>query len=259
MKAHTFGFLAIVSAFFFLVLPARGDITNGLVAHWTFDETQGSTAYDSAGINNGTIYGAQPTSGKLGGALSFDGTNDYVNVLDDISLRPQYITMSAWVKTPKKYEVIFTKSRYSDARYEQYSLCIWSDGRARSGIKRNSGGAPGVGWQISAGQTILNGTDWYLVTATWDGSFMKVYLNGQLEGVNSSVSSGPIDDYQGGNLKIGLNWSNDPAWFKGAMDDVRIYNRALNADEVQQLYNIPEPATMALFGLGVLILRRCRK
>ena len=67
---------------------------------------------------------------------------------------------------------------------------------------------------------------------------MKTYINGQLEGTNPSAPPGPIDNYAGGNLRIGLNKASDPAWFQGAIDDVRIYNRALSADEVQQLYNI---------------------
>ena len=72
-----------------------------LVACWHFDENTGTTVYDSSSNNNdGTIYGATWTTGISGSALSFDGTDDYVEVTDDPSLNPvNMITIEAWVKT----------------------------------------------------------------------------------------------------------------------------------------------------------------
>jgi hypothetical protein len=236
MKICTVIFIAIVSVLW--IVPVRGDVTDSLVAHWTFDETQGSTVYDSSGTNHGTIYGNPTrTAGKVDGALYFDGIDDYIDIPDDVSLRPQYITMSAWIKTAiKKDNEILLKSRNSDAYYEQYALYVSSNGIASGSIKRNSEGRPGIGWHICSGHTILNSTDWYLVTSTWDGSIMKTYINGQLDGINDSVPSGSIDNYAGGTLRIGMSWSHVPVRFQGIIDDVRIYNRALSSDEIQQLY-----------------------
>ena len=56
------------------------------VSWWQFDEGQGYTAYDSAATNDGTVHGATWTTGQMGGALDFDGANDYVNVANDDSL-----------------------------------------------------------------------------------------------------------------------------------------------------------------------------
>ena len=61
---------------------ASGDITDGLIAHWKLD----SDATDSAGTNDGIIYGAVSTAGKIDGALSFDGVDDYVDVGDSLAL-----------------------------------------------------------------------------------------------------------------------------------------------------------------------------
>ena len=72
---------------------------SGLIAYWEFDEGGGTIAYDSAGDNNGTIYGAVWTTGQIDGALSFDGVDDYVDVSDSASLDiTAEITIGAWVK-----------------------------------------------------------------------------------------------------------------------------------------------------------------
>ncbi|MDP2696014.1 MAG: hypothetical protein Q8O87_02040, partial [bacterium] len=77
--------IALIVALVFLAvpvytpLPASAALTDGLQAHWTFDEGSGVTAGDSAGSNTGTISGATWTSGKIGSsALSFDGTSDTI-------------------------------------------------------------------------------------------------------------------------------------------------------------------------------------
>ena len=65
--------------FLFGFHSASADITTGLVNHYKLDETSGTTAYDSAGTNTGTVTGATFTAGKIGNALSFNGTNNYIN------------------------------------------------------------------------------------------------------------------------------------------------------------------------------------
>jgi hypothetical protein len=78
------------------------------VAYWKFDGGQGSTVYDSAGKNNGTIRGAEWTAGRFNNALSFDGVDDYVEVPDDSSLRfmqSSSFTISAWVMPVLETEV----------------------------------------------------------------------------------------------------------------------------------------------------------
>ena len=86
--------------FIFSFQSASADITTGLVSHWKLDETSGTIATDSAGTNNGTLTnGPTWVTGKLNNALSFDGTNDYVNAGNPASLTDINVkTISAWIK-----------------------------------------------------------------------------------------------------------------------------------------------------------------
>lgn len=88
----------------FMLLPrlASADITTGLVGRWALDATSGTTAIDSSGFNNnGTLVNgpAWNSGGKLGGALSFDGVNDYVTLGNPTSLIPgSTITLAGWMR-----------------------------------------------------------------------------------------------------------------------------------------------------------------
>jgi hypothetical protein len=94
----------------------------------------------------------------------------------------------------------------------------------------------------TVGAGALNNT-WKLVTLTWNGSLMRAYINGVEDG--SPVSfTGPIDSVVSGQLPViggetgAHEGNNNPSWFNGSIDEVRVYNRALSATEVQQLYNL---------------------
>jgi hypothetical protein len=222
-----------------------------LVGWWKFDDGNGTTAVDSAGGHNGTlINGPTWTTGQIGGGLKFDGINDYVEVPNNASLEPGYITLSAWIRPDilSRDMVLIGKSNYSNATAEQYDLAIKPSGIPYSSIKRNSSCAIGQGWKGVFSTHPLTIGQWCLVTSTWDGSVFKLYINGELTDSNSNVPAGFIDSCPGGTLRFGIWWSKDLCAFQGVMDDVRIYNRALSADEVLQLYageEVNEPVTLA--------------
>jgi hypothetical protein len=105
-----------------------------------------------------------------------------------------------------------------------------------SSIKRNGLCVAGQGWYEVHSTHYLTAGQWCLVTSTWDGSVFKIYINGELSGSNSSVPAGFIDFCPGGTLRFGIWWRADLSPFQGVMDDVRIYNQALSAEEVWELY-----------------------
>jgi hypothetical protein len=213
-------------------------VTKGLIGWWTFDG--GSITdkiYDSSGNghNGYFINGATSTAkiiGKLGQALSFDGIDDYAQVggISDLDLSgTNQISLSGWIypTAAQNYPSIIAKQ---DGGGGEYGLTYGNNTNLKPSLWLNLGGDWGS--RVDAiGAIPLN--QWTYVTATYDGSNAKIYINGLLN--NTAAASGNLAE-NSDNVYIGMgNSTNFIA--KGSIDDVRIYNRALSATEVQQLYN----------------------
>jgi hypothetical protein len=203
--------------------------SEGLVAHWKFDEVSGSTATDSAGTNNGAVIGDKVwTTGTIDGALSFDGNGDYVVVSPVAPLAGDTLTAQAWVRidpSAAAYNPVITQpapAPNNDGYYfyiANYMPLIYVVG--------NSSYA-----QATSPDTI-NADQWYHVAATNDGSNLKIYVDGQLK--DSVTSTGFTGVNQ--NAYIGLE-PVTPLHYTGLIDDFRIYDRALSASDFQ---NINDP------------------
>lgn len=213
------------------------DLQKGLVAYYPFN---GNANDESGNGNNGTVYGASLVTdrgGKSNNAYSFDGYNDYIKINDNNTIRPSNISISIWVNLLKKNEKykILGKLKYANASKEQYALGVTKDNFFIFYIKRNSNCQPGKGWVSVKSKTKYMTNNWYFLTTTYDGKNLKLFINGNLE--NSIYLNGGIDNCSGGNLSIGRWWQNDNQRYKGKLDDIRIYNRALNEAEIQALYS----------------------
>jgi hypothetical protein len=198
---------------------------SGLVAAYDFDQGSGSTLTDVSGKgHHGTISGAVwISSGKYGKALVFDGVNDYVRVSDSAALDlTTHMTFEAWV--------------YPTALQSGQRPAMTKDGAAyflrassTTGTLRPSGG-------VTLGSTIRSITapnaipvkTWSHLAVTYNGSTLRLYVNGTQ--VASSSVAGTIKN--GGALRIGGD-SVKGQYFRGRMDDARLYNRALTATEIR--------------------------
>ncbi|CAN5498558.1 hypothetical protein BH10PLA1_BH10PLA1_01850 [soil metagenome] len=198
----------------------------GLVAQYTFD----GTATDSTGTNSGTLV-SSPTyvAGHTGQALSLNGTTQYVTVADSASLNPTTaITLSAWVNATSwnGNRRILQKGNKDN----QYRL-LAENGVLKFDLK-------GVG-TITAALPSVSATHaasaWHLVTATYDGATMNLYVDGVVvaSGAFTGVIATTTDPLTIGTKNAGTTTSN---YFNGYIDDVRIYNRALSATEIGTLY-----------------------
>ena len=205
-----------------------------LVASYSFDQGAGSVLADLSGNgNNGTITNATwTTAGKYGDALSFSGaTGSWVTINDAASLRlTTGMTLEAWVNPSSlsspggNWAAAIAKEHvnsYNDISYALYAGA--GTGTPPAGhilVGSNDYGAGG------GSQLALNA--WAFLSATYDGSTLRTYVNGAQVGsqsVGGSIST-TTDP-----LKIGGDWSGE--MFTGLIDNVRIYNNALTAAQIQ--------------------------
>ncbi|MFQ6063646.1 MAG: LamG-like jellyroll fold domain-containing protein, partial [Methanosarcinales archaeon] len=216
----------ILILLFIPILATAQTSDNGLVAEWHFDEGKGNIVKDTSGNgNDGTIHGATWVDGKYGKALSFDGKNDYVEVPDDESLRLwNSYTLEAWInmKGMSSYGVIVAKRSGSTVNFNYHISDAANDRKMAS-----YNGATSVG-----GTTVLNFNQWYHVAYVYDSGIIYFYLNGQFDG-SASQTSGDANEHS---VFIGTDNGGTKYYFNGIIDEIRIYNRALSAEEIKAHY-----------------------
>jgi PKD repeat protein len=197
--------------------------TNGLVAAYGFEEGSGSVVSDTSGNGNtGTVTGATwSTAGRYGNALVFNGTNSLVTVNDSAVLDLSAgMTLEAWINP-----TILNSQQWMSVIYKPVTTSATVD-YVLQGSSRSSE-VPSAGVSVStsnvSGPTILPLNTWSHLAGTYDGTTMRLYVNGVQ--VASQAQTGTIAASTQP-LTIGANWA-------GLIDEVRIYNRALGATEVQ--------------------------
>jgi hypothetical protein len=204
----------------------------GLVAAYGFNEGSGSTVADASGNGHtGTISGATwTTAGKFGRALVFDGVNDLVSIADSNLLDlTSGMTLMAWVSPTgglSGWRNIIKKE------VDSYFL----NAHTPSGGPGGGGTIGSCCPVISAGPALVLNT-WTHVALTYDGSALRLYRNGTL--VATQAATGTIQP-----SALPLRIGGDAVYgehVQGRIDEVRIYNRALTASEIQTDMNAPVP------------------
>ncbi len=204
---------------------------SALVAYWTFDEGSGDIAWDSSSNRNNGILINGPQwvpQGKLGGALQFDGQDDYVEVAGDMTLAPAKVTFSVWVKpAPMVLGGILKRGGGASSASLRFR---YDHGKIYTHI-REIGYATGRFYSVG---TVPIG-EWSHVAATWDNAMMRVYINGVESG--NQVFAGTGFNGATANLLIGINGTDDANTdsFNGIIDDLCLYNRPLTPEEIAVL------------------------
>jgi hypothetical protein len=209
----------------------------GLVAAYSFNEGTGANVADASGNNNlGTVNdGSWTTSGRSGSALVFNGTSTRVFVNSSTSLNlTAGMTLMAWVQPNNANQ----SGNRTIIRRESNGYWLYAGRSGFNGTLRPGGGVIlGTSTQetVSTSTQMPNNT-WRHVAITYDGTEVVLYVNGAE--VDSEAATGTINSSGNNPLWIG---GNSPAgeYFQGVIDEVRVYNRALSATEVNTIRDVP--------------------
>ena len=212
---------------------------NGVVASWPFDEGSGTMLHDTSGNgNNGVVSGdAQWVSGFKGSALSFDGNTGRVRVRDSLSLDPaSAVSVSAWIRATVPqgdFNYILAKGA-AGCLAASYGLYTGPNGGVMFYVARNTGAS--YTRSPDGGAHVWNGS-WHLVVGTYDGSSVRLYVDGSQIG-NGSPQTGPIDyNFPDNDLFIGHYNTCPTLDFHGQIDMAQVWTRALTASEVRTSYD----------------------
>jgi hypothetical protein len=222
---------AAVVIVFSAIAAQAADLPSSLVGWWKLDEESGSTALDSTGNKHDGTLIQNPvwTTGKIGGALEFNGTSNFVRIPDHPALTfavSQSYTLAAWVYVPQVmagWHGIVCKGRQSGGGAMYYGIWIG-----------DNGGVPT--WYYGTWPTwasVVAGPGWYHIVVTQDAEAnTKIfYLNGEFD----SKTAAQAGDAAGALL---LGSDQEPGdSFAGKVDDVQLYNRAVTAQQVVDLMN----------------------
>ena len=211
-----------------------------LVAAYAFSENAGTIANDNSGNGNTGTLTNGPTwsaSGKYGAAVLFDGTNDLVSITDANSLDlTTGMTLEAWINPSNLTGYKTLLSKENGTNNLAYALSANNSTSGTANQRPNSRIRIGSNIRTVTGITKLTLNTWTHIASTYDGTTMRLYINGVQ--VSTFATTGNITAttnllYIGGSPALGAQY------FTGLIDEVRIYNRALTQTEIQTDMNTP--------------------
>ncbi|MFC1714957.1 LamG domain-containing protein [Candidatus Poribacteria bacterium] len=202
---------------------------NDVLGIWLFDEKQGNVAIDASGNGrDGEIQGSvQPVVGKFGGGFSFPGVSDSLVIIPhDDGLNVGAFSITAWVNyelSDQQFQAIVTKG--SEATTYGYYLIIYES----PPLYNIAGFTPGPqDWREAIGSTDLTDGEWHHLAATYDRSFVRLYVDGVME-AELAVSNDPgtVD------TPLAIGAQHDGFWPSNAViDEVGLFSVGLTSDEV---------------------------
>ena len=187
-----------------------------LTTHWALDEAEGIVAHDSAGGNDGTLMGTpvwEPAGGAVGGALEFDGASAFLVTDCVVRSADGPFSILAWIKGGGPGQVVISQQGGGDWLYANPAdgtLATECAGRVNRPLLSNA---------------VITDGQWHRIGITWDGSHRRLYVDGEEVAIDTQNGLASSD----GRLVLGTgSHLASGTFFSGLIDDVRIYNRAVN-------------------------------
>ena len=210
-------------------ISAANVLENALVGAWLFDENQGGTAKDASGNgHDGKIIGAKWVQGKIGTALEFDGDGNIVEIPHDKAFDLTEYTISAWIKTEPTglWQTVIGKEPVA-GNPRNYGIFVAGNTKLL-GVNYTTAGA----WKTAFSKTVAADGKWHHVAATFDGTFLRAYFDGVMEGETKTEIP---PDHNTEPVRIG-RWGNPRGdYWAGVLDEVAMFNQALTEDEIQDI------------------------
>ena len=261
-----FWMLAIL-AFCVVTVEATAQVTKGLHFYLPFNEGKGDIAKDvgpkgfEAELHDSAKFVAK---GKVGGAIEFSGGP--VLIMDpggQSELYVEHLTVAVWIHPFEISDIALGNGHvYGNIFYDK-------SGKSDDNVEFGLGSGEGLYWYINSGQKKMgpfNGADvdttvslpnlglkpdtWYHVVGTFDDEKLKVYLDGELVGEKDTPNNGPVMVWNDNNIEIGgrPDTNNGANLYKGLLDELAVYDRALTAEEVETVMNARDILTVDVAG-----------
>ncbi len=223
---------------------------SGLVSYWSMDETadnscaSGGDACDAKSSYDGAATGTTITTGRYSKARDFNGSSDSIDITDQAALRPTNIALEAWVKpdvADSQYHTVIAKQRDDNGGSIGSSWTLYGPSNNN---KFRLGMFDGFDWHDVYSTTTASPGTWYYLAATYDGTTMRIYVNGIEE--STTPYAGSINYLGTRPVKIGAGETDvdfaEGEFYDGTIDEVRLYNTALSADTILQHWQEGEDA-----------------
>jgi hypothetical protein len=189
-----------------------------LIAHWPLDEVQGDIAYNDASDCDGTLIGGpiwQSEGGMMGGALQFDGIDDYVSTDPALYKVGDKFSVVGWIKGGAVGQVILSQKGAANW------LCI----DMSAGTLMTELTMAGRNGRALGSETVITDGKWHRIGFVWDGSCRRLYV----DGVTVAEDTHDNLDISSNGLHFGTGENMEPgSFFSGLIDEVRIYSRAVS-------------------------------
>jgi len=221
-----------------------GIVTNGLVlaldaAKKDSYPGSGTVWRDISGNgNNGTLTNGPTFNSGNGGSIVFDGVNDYVNCGNNSSLSiSSAITLSSWINS----STLFSSQYFPPFIIKGLNVSYMLFGNSSTNqVRIRIGG--NIAANVLDSVSTISANTWYNIIGTYDGTDMKIYINGVLENTKNRIGTIPTGS---DTVYMGFNPTGEPIIYNGKISTALVYNRALSATEILQNYN----ATKGRYGL----------
>ena len=202
------------------------------VAHWKFDEIQGTTALDSSGYHHGMVHNGTWTEGIIDGALNLNGLNGYVDCGDSDLLGPEHLTLAMWLHPAHMGGTRYIVSRGQKQNDNiDFAVTRWLNGEIEFTLSRGDNNPVSI---VSQEQVPLD--QWSHVTVTCSGDSASVYINGMLDASEIMMPRAPYNESQ-----FVLGWlSGETRFFHGKIDEVILYDQAFSQEKIAELADLTQ-------------------